>query len=60
MHGFGISHVETEEDDIAVLDDIIFTFYADLAFLLSGIVGAGSDQVIVRNDLGADKATFEI
>ena len=56
----GYLDVETEIDDVAVLHDVFFAFETGEAFFAGGLAAAAGDQIIVANDLGTDKAAFDV
>ena len=53
-------HVETEEDDIAVFDDIFLTLDADQTFLFGCSHRTIGDQIIVGDDLRFDETALKV
>ena len=54
------SDVEAEEDDVAVLHDIVAAFLAHLAGVLGRLFAAAGDEVVIVDDLGADEPPLEV
>src|SRR5438093_4732120 len=47
-------------DDVAVLDDIIFAFQAELARFFALRLAAVCDELVVRDHFGANKSTLDV
>ena len=56
----GTLDVEAEQHHVAVLDDIILSFRAQLAGVSRGSLAAERDVIVVSDRLGADEAALEI
>lgn len=54
------SDVKPEVDYISILHDVIFAFEAQFARLSAFRLAAAIDQIFVSDNLGADKAAFNI
>ena len=53
-------NVETEQDDIAVADNVIFSFHTHKAFLSCSCVGTAVEQILIIDNLGFDESALEI
>lgn len=49
-----------KQDDVAVLDDVVFAFEAGFAGLAGSDPAFVFDHVVVGDDLGSDEAFFDI
>src|SRR6185503_13159524 len=56
----GTLDVEAEQHHVAVLDDIILSFRAQLAGVSRGSLAAERDVIVVSDRLGADEAALEV
>src|SRR5436190_9805194 len=54
------SDVELEEQDVAVLDDVLFAFHAIDPAFASGSNRSGRNQVVVRNGFSLDEPSLEV
>src|SRR2546426_12631773 len=54
------SHREPEMDDVAVLDDVVLAFEAELPRLAAARLAAVADEVVVGDHLGADEAALDV
>lgn len=52
--------VKPKMHHVPVLDDILLAFQAHLACFLGALLAFAGDEVVIADDLGADKAFFEI
>src|SRR5690242_19683233 len=52
--------VKAEVDDIAVSDDVVLAFEAELPRLAAFRLAAITDEVFVGNDFGADKPALDV
>ena len=59
-HFINISDVESEQDYIAVLHNVVLALTADKSLFLSGGHGAARHKVVERYDLRAYKSALEI
>src|SRR5450759_5243466 len=55
-----ISNIEAEQDHVAVLDLVLFSFAAHLACSLRALLAAKLHVIVVVDRLGADEAAFEV
>src|SRR4051812_9629762 len=53
-------HVESERDDVAVLNDVFLAFKAKNALLLGFGKGPGTYEILVRYKFRPDEAAFHI
>ena len=53
-------HVEPEQDDIAVLDDVFLAFGTDQPLLPGGGHGAAGHEIVVSDHFRADKAALKV
>src|SRR3569833_3317988 len=58
--GIGRLDVEAEVDHVTVLHDVVLAFQPPLAGLFGLLLAATGDEVVIRDDLGADEAALEI
>src|SRR3569832_2462182 len=58
--GIGRLDVEAEVDHVTVLHDVVLAFQPPLAGLFGLLLAAAGDEVVIRDDLGADEAALEI
>src|SRR5262245_12858052 len=58
--GSATSGGETEVDDVAVVDDVLLPFEADLAVLAADRHRPSCGQCLVRHDLGADEPPLDV
>src|SRR5262245_30248444 len=49
-----------EQDDVALLDDVVLALEAYLSFFARGAEAAGGEQVVPADDFGADEAFFNV
>src|SRR5262249_20032650 len=49
-----------EQDDVALLDDVVLAFETYLSFFARGTEAAGGQQVVPADDFGADEAFFNV
>src|SRR5215207_7462480 len=56
----GASDVEEEVDHVAVLNDVLFAFSAQLAKLARLVQTAGANQVVIADNLGSDETTLNV
>lgn len=56
----GCSYIETEQNNIAILHDILFTFASDQTSVLCGTHRTGLYQLVKGNNFRSDKASFYI
>src|SRR5687767_6924801 len=54
------SHVEAEEQDVAVLDHVLLALGAHQPLLAGGLHRAGLHEVVPRHRLRADEAALEV
>ena len=57
---YAVSDVESEQNDVAVLHNVVFAFGADFAFFASGGEAAAFEKYLVVDDFRADKPALEI
>ena len=55
-----VLHVELEEEDVAVLDDVLFAFGAQQALFFDGLFAAVDEEVVGGVAVGFDEAAFEV
>src|ERR1700730_13424850 len=51
---------EPEIDDIAILDDVLFSFEPDLSVISAGRHRSSGRQTVIRNDLGANESSRDV
>src|SRR5690606_9059368 len=54
------SNVESKVHDVAFLHDVFLAFEAQTSCLLRALLTLESNEIVVSDDLGADKALLEI
>src|ERR1051325_11118306 len=52
--------IEAKVDDVAFLHDVLFAFQSEQALFTRGSIGACAHQLVVADDLGADKAALDV
>ena len=57
---FTFLYVEPEQNDVAVLHDVLLALGADETCLLGGVHGAETHEIVVGDDLGADEAALKV